>query len=355
MIGMTQAAWGRGSAALLDGRRAIAESLDRIVLVTIILLTCHLLFSISSTLLKQSLINTSSLLGVTASVFMLPITFAISLVVCYFLLYIGPSIIIGQKSLLTGCTESVKLVLQNSGITLTISVITFSVLFIGSASLNSNNFYNSQIFGLSLFLLIFSPSVCFINFLICGEYLNVRGFPASRSVKPKEKFGVVPRAITYIAAFSLLSVFSDSEIFAKTHFSSTYFLSRNGDESSSHLLENFIIETRSVKKNHAVERSAINDAYAMIVPHSDAYRYLEEWFPTHNPFTEAHDKIKFIYKINVRPGAQADTYNITWNEAVANPNTNAIKSMEKWEARVEVAHAVTGKKYFITQLLWNKR
>jgi len=286
---------------------------------------------------------------------MVPLAFAIFLVLSYFLLYTGPSIIIGRKNPLTSFIESVKIVSQNRGTCFSIAILFYGVFSIGFSFLISNNFFYSQIFQLFFFLLLFSPSVCFINFLICGEYLNVRRFSASPADKSWKKYAVVPLSIIYIAVFSSLTVLPVHEIFAKVPSSSASFRPKTEIISINKALQLFITETRSIKANHSIEKMAIEDAYSMIVPRSDANRYLDTWFPKHNPFTLAHGKIKFIYGLVVQPDAQANAYDITWKEAVANPSTNAIKSLEQWEARIEVVPETAHTKYFITQFYWRKR
>jgi type IV secretory pathway TrbF-like protein len=355
MVGMTQAAVRQGTAAFQDGIQAVFESIDRIVFVTIILITCSTIYTISSTLLKQYLTNQDSISSTMTSFAMLPLVFTTSFALSFFLLYTGPSIIIGRKSLLSGLVESAKIVLQTSRTSLTIAILFYGLIAIGSFFL-SDNFFTSHIFQFFLFLLLFAPFACFTNFLICAEYVMARRFPTSSAEKSRGKYAVIFGALFYIVAFSSLSAFLPaSEIVAKTASLSTYFQPKIDTISLTNDLQTFITETRSIKLNRMIERSDINDAYGMIVPQSEAYKYLEAWFPAHNPFTLAHSKIKFIYAIRVHQDPAGNAYDITWNEAVANPTTHAIKSSEHWEAKIHVVSGPTHKKAFITHLSWQKK
>jgi hypothetical protein len=268
----------------------------------------------------------------------------------------GPSIVIGRKNAYTGFLESAKIASQNIGTTFTITLITYGVLAIGFSFLLSSNFFASQLSSFLLFICIFAPAVCFINFLICGKYLSVCGFPASSiwGTPKKKKFSAISLAVAYIAASSALTVFSANGFSFKIYSPSVYFSSKIGNISVNHLLQNFIIETRSVKTDRAVEKHAVDDAYGMIVPHSDAYAYLEAWFPTHDPFALSHKEAKFVYELKIRQGDQANAYAITWHEATLNPKTNAIMRSEKWEAIVRIAPEGAPQKPFITQISWKK-
>jgi hypothetical protein len=349
--GMTETAWAQEKTILLDGKQAFFDGLDRLMLASIAGVA---LSTTASYLLSQFLKHQDSSFSVVlAAMAITPLAFLLSAIFAFFFIYIGPAVVIGRKNIAQAFIDSAKISTKNvrsSFITTIFLCVTFFVGYL----LFTSEFVRLSIVGFLAFLLIFSPLACLINIIICGRYLSVRGYPAFDFGRTPKNNTTIPMAIVYAACFAVASPFINKGIVFLSQSSSASFKHEIGSLSVEKRLQNFIIETHSVKTNRSIEKNAINDAYSMIVPNSGAYAYLETWFPTHDPFEKAHRETRYIYGFKIRANAEPNTYEITWKEAAADPVSNVVRASENWEAGIRVMPNIPSGKPFITQIVWEK-
>jgi VirB8 protein len=97
----------------------------------------------------------------------------------------------------------------------------------------------------------------------------------------------------------------------------------------------FIEKSRSILGSRFAQKNAIDSAYSMMLPNSDAYAYLGAWYSQYNPFMSAVHETDQV-QVRTIQAIIPNVYRVQWSEHIRDKRGKLIE-FQVWEGTVSVA------------------
>lgn len=347
--GMAQLILDQGKIHFSQANRIFKKSIRRLFLFASLFFLCTYIFH-----------------GVLSMTLKTPL-FLIAFVIVFFSTYWIAAVVVGGIGLIDGFLISVKLASQKKLQTLTLyiapAITCVSIFLIGLAlySCGVVNLSNAARI-LPLALLLSVPTMGAFTIAVVGEYRALYGAEETHQQTILEK-RIVTGAIWGRRVLLSVVVGFLALLFFVHHGKSRESAPdpvRN-DRLAREQITQFIEKSRSLSANRLAEKNAIDSVYGMVQPRSQAYDYLENWYPRHNPFATAFqetDEARVLTIESVMP----NVYNVLWSERIRD-KYGKLLDVQVWKGAMTVAFTPPTvsstpdlqPNVFLSSVMWEKK
>jgi type IV secretory pathway TrbF-like protein len=274
--------------------------------------------------------------------------------------------IIGGKKSIAGCQESVMIVSRKLGTTFLANIILYGALLLAFSLSLLLHFLKIPILSVAACGVVLLLAFSYLQVLTCGIYMgscDTQNFLHDG----EENRRSIPLAMAYAAAFAAVTTLTTQNIKAANPIvklqpvpiPSVSIITPPSDPPAftqsllmHKRLADFIINARSVYATRSLEKKSLEKAYKNVLFPSEAFIFLQQWYPTHNPFILGRKESRRVHITAFSRTSQADTYHLEWTEAVQKGHRKA-PHIEYWQGEIRTS-SLPASKGMITRFAWRK-